>query len=138
MLDVQYRMHPAISHFPSMEFYNLSLQDGTVDAVGNVPARLLPPSSQHLPVDEQTGNRPAVIFLDHAGKESMKDKSRVNMNEGHIVASVVEDLLLHNPVSLYLLSVFLAKTLIPPPIVLSNSWGQKLASSPHTSPRFHC
>lgn len=100
MLDIQYRMHPAISRFPSSEFYNFCLHDGTVDAVGNVPSRLLPPASQHLKADANTGNRPSVIFLDHAGSESMKARSRVNVNEAQIVASVVEDLLLHNPVSI--------------------------------------
>jgi len=96
MLDVQYRMHPAISRFPSSEFYNFTLQDGTVDSGGNVSPLLLPPSSQHLQMDVKTGNRPSVIFLDHNGFESTKDRSRVNLNEAHLVASVVEDLLLNN------------------------------------------
>jgi hypothetical protein len=30
MLDTQYRMHPAISAFPSLTFYNSDLKDGTV------------------------------------------------------------------------------------------------------------
>ncbi|KAF7966306.1 hypothetical protein HWV62_39203 [Athelia sp. TMB] len=96
MLDVQYRMHPAISRFPSSEFYHHSLHDGTVDAAGNIPARLLPPSSSSLEADAQ-GHRPSVVFLDHASAESMKDRSRVNHNEGSIVCSIVEDLLLQNP-----------------------------------------
>lgn len=98
MLDIQYRMHPAISQFPSLEFYNQTLHDGTVDSIGNISSRLMPPTSQHLRENTETGNRPSVIFLDHAGSESMKDRSRVNHNEAHIVASVVEDLLLCNPV----------------------------------------
>ncbi|KAF8064109.1 P-loop containing nucleoside triphosphate hydrolase protein [Lyophyllum atratum] len=97
MLDTQYRMHPAISRFPSSEFYNHTLQDGTVDDVGNVHSRLSPPSSQHLQANVVTGNRPSVIFIDHKGAESMKERSRVNLNEAHIVASIVEDLLLNNP-----------------------------------------
>ncbi|KAJ7115532.1 P-loop containing nucleoside triphosphate hydrolase protein [Mycena crocata] len=96
MLDTQYRMHPSISLFPSSEFYNFSLHDGTVDAVGNVAPRLTPPASAHLKADEH-GNRPAVIFLDHAGGEALKDKSRVNQSEAAIVIGVVEDLLLNNP-----------------------------------------
>ncbi|KAF7970397.1 hypothetical protein HWV62_24191 [Athelia sp. TMB] len=96
MLDVQYRMHPAISRFPSSEFYHHSLHDGTIDAAGNIPARLLPPSSSSLEADAQ-GHRPSVVFLDHASAESMKDRSRVNHNEGSIVCSIVEDLLLQNP-----------------------------------------
>ncbi|KAH0579749.1 hypothetical protein H2248_002586 [Termitomyces sp. 'cryptogamus'] len=96
MLDTQYRMHPAISRFPSSEFYDHALQDGTVDAVGNAHEGLSPPSSQHLRGDA-TGNRPSVIFIDHSGAESMKERSRVNHNEAHIVASIVEDLLLNNP-----------------------------------------
>ncbi|KAF5376100.1 hypothetical protein D9615_007758 [Tricholomella constricta] len=97
MLDTQYRMHPAISRFPSSEFYNHALQDGTVDDDGNAHSRLSPPASQHLQADTTTGNRPSVIFIDHAGAESMKERSRVNLNEAHIVASIVEDLLLNNP-----------------------------------------
>ena len=101
MLDTQYRMHPAISHFPSSEFYDYALQDGTVDAVGNAHEGLSPPTSQHLRGDAK-GNRPSVIFIDHSGAESMKERSRVNHNEAHIVVSIVEDLLLNNPVSVYL------------------------------------
>ncbi|KAG6902936.1 hypothetical protein C0995_009328 [Termitomyces sp. Mi166 len=96
MLDTQYRMHPAISRFPSSEFYDHALQDGTVDAVGNAHEGLSPPTSQHLRGDA-TGNRPSVIFIDHSGAESSKERSRVNHNEAQIVASIVEDLLLHNP-----------------------------------------
>ena len=100
MLDVQYRMHPSISQFPSLEFYNLSLQDGTVDTLGKISPNLLPPLSSHLPVDASTGHRRSVAFLDHGGSETAKDRSRVNWNEAHIVCSVVEDLLLKNEVCL--------------------------------------
>ncbi|KAH7911786.1 P-loop containing nucleoside triphosphate hydrolase protein [Hygrophoropsis aurantiaca] len=96
MLDIQYRMHPSISHFPSSEFYNFSLQDGTIDSAGNVSPNLIPPLSTHLAIDTATGNRPSIVFLDHAGSESAKDRSRVNWNEASIVCSVVEDLLLQN------------------------------------------
>jgi superfamily I DNA and/or RNA helicase len=115
MLNVQYRMHPAISYFPSLEFYNLSLLDGTVDRSGYVSPRLMPPniSAALLPPGIQeagtesndirsfvkTSNRPPLIFLDHAGVESQKSNSRINENEAKIIASVVEDLLLNNEVS---------------------------------------
>lgn len=100
MLDVQYRMHPSISQFPSLEFYELSLRDGTVDTFGNISTNLHPPLSNHLLVDPSTGYRGSVVFLDHAGSETAKDRSRVNWNEAHIVCSVVEDLLLKNEVRL--------------------------------------
>ncbi|KAF7297208.1 hypothetical protein MIND_00953900 [Mycena indigotica] len=96
MLDTQYRMHPGISLFPSTEFYNFLLQDGTVDEGGNVTPSLAPPNSVHLKEDAN-GQRPAVIFLDHNGNEAIRDKSRVNHNEAGIVLGVVEDLLLNNP-----------------------------------------
>jgi len=97
MLDIQYRMHPDISHFPAKEFYNLALRDGTVDEVGNALPGLEPPNSRHLAIRDN--ERPSVIFLDHTGNESFKGRSRVNITEAHLVASVVEDLLLTNKVS---------------------------------------
>lgn len=112
MLDVQYRMHPTISRFPSHEFYDRELRDGTVDETGRVVPGLIPPESRVYPelvsasptfgLDtdlRQLGadGRPSVVFLDHVGNESVKDRSRVNWTEGHIVCSLVEDLLLRNP-----------------------------------------
>ncbi|CAA7261960.1 unnamed protein product [Cyclocybe aegerita] len=95
MLDIQYRMHPTISKFPAREFYGLALQDGTVDVFGKPLPSLEPPRSKHL--KKKTGKeKPSVIFLDHTGNESFKGRSRVNITEGHIVASIVEDLLLAN------------------------------------------
>ncbi|EKM52366.1 uncharacterized protein PHACADRAFT_186519 [Phanerochaete carnosa HHB-10118-sp] len=114
MLDIQYRMHPTISCFPSHEFYDRELRDGTVDETGKVVPGLVPPESRiyqelqtslrassaglntnlrHLGAD----GRPSVVFLDHVGAESAKDRSRVNWNEVHIVCSLVEDLMLRNP-----------------------------------------
>ena len=101
MLDIQYRMHPDISRFPSAEFYDFSLSDGTVDSFGNAVPFLEPPVSTHLRANPVTGNRPSLIFLDHAGSESIKDRSRANWNEAHIVCGIVEDLLLRNKVRLY-------------------------------------
>lgn len=103
MLDIQYRMHPRISHFPSLEFYNSSIQDGTTDKDGNVVVGLEPPMSlTHLLQDGnhegQSRSRPSVIFLDHFGYETMSGRSRVNHHEAQIVVSLVEDLLLQNPV----------------------------------------
>ncbi|KIJ30456.1 hypothetical protein M422DRAFT_61717 [Sphaerobolus stellatus SS14] len=97
MLDRQYRMHPTLSRFPSSEFYNFALFDGTVGADGSIHPRLLPPTSTHLEVNPATGDRPSVIFLDHAGNEALKDRSRVNLNEARLVCAVIEDLLMHNP-----------------------------------------
>ena len=101
LLDVQYRMHPAISRFPAQEFYDSALINGTEDLLGNVSPGLDPPKSKHLINDSVTGNRPSVVFIDHTGNESMKGRSRVNVMEGHIVASVVEDLLLNNKVGYF-------------------------------------
>jgi superfamily I DNA and/or RNA helicase len=93
-------MHPAISKFPASEFYNLRLRDGTVDSFGNIPSGLRPPVSRHLLTDSGTKYSPSVVFLDHAGSESKKDRSWVNVDEAHIVCSLVEDLLLHNEASI--------------------------------------
>jgi superfamily I DNA and/or RNA helicase len=99
MLDTQYRMHPTISRFPSSEFYNYTLLDGTVNEAGNVLPGLSPPVCSHLPVDPKTGERPSLVFVHHEGPESLKDRSRVNWMEAYIVCSIVEELLLNNPVS---------------------------------------
>ena len=98
MLDVQYRMHPAISRFPAQEFYNSALINGTEDLLGNISPKLDPPNSKHLINNLVTGHRPSLVFIDHTGNESKKARSLVNVVEGHIVAGVVEDLLLNNRV----------------------------------------
>jgi superfamily I DNA and/or RNA helicase len=98
MLDMQYRMHPEISRFPSSEFYAKSLKDGTVDSGGNVPSRLHPPLSEHLVINDATGGRPSVVFLDHDGLEATKDRSRINVADAAIVCAVLEDLLRQNEV----------------------------------------
>lgn len=104
MLNIQYRMHPALSKFPSSEFYNLSVSDATVSALGEISPMLLPPTSIHLEADPETGHRPSVIFLDHTGNEAIQDRSRVNYNEMKIICAVIEDLLLNNPVRLSLVT----------------------------------
>ncbi|KAH9993020.1 AAA domain-containing protein [Russula vinacea] len=96
MLDMQYRMHPEISRFPSSEFYARSLKDGTVDSGGNVLAQLQPPVSEHLVINALTGGRPSVVFLDHDGLEATKDRSRINVTDAAIVCAVLEDLLCRN------------------------------------------
>src|SRR5882757_8317606 len=101
MLDVQYRMHPAICRFPAQEFYDSALVNGTEDLLGNISPGLDPPKSKHLINNSVTGTRPSVVFIDHTGNESMKGRSRVNVMEGHLVASVVEDLLLNNEVGCF-------------------------------------
>lgn len=100
MLDIQYRMHPAISRFPAQEFYDSTLINGTEDLLGNIMPGLDPPKSMHLIDNSVTGHRPSVVFIDHTGNESLKGRSRLNVMEGHIVASIVEDLLLNNKVGL--------------------------------------
>ena len=103
MLDMQYRMHPEISRFPSSEFYARSLKDGTVDSGGNVLAQLHPPVSEHLVINALTGDRPSVVFLDHDGLEATKDRSRINVTDAAIVCAILEDLLCRNEVDIQLL-----------------------------------
>ena len=98
MLDIQYRMHPSISRFPSSEFYNRALVDGTVNESGQVASNLLPPVSSHLALNADTGHRPSVIFIDHLGPEAIKSRSRVNWTEAYIACNIIEDLLLKNEV----------------------------------------
>ncbi|EJU00563.1 P-loop containing nucleoside triphosphate hydrolase protein [Dacryopinax primogenitus] len=102
MLDMQYRMHPSISRFPSAQFYNKTLRDGTVDHAGKVRPSLAPPKSTLLD-DESVSElqtekeRLSVVFVDHAGSEAKKDRSRINAGEAQMVCSIVEELLYCNP-----------------------------------------
>lgn len=98
MLAKQYRMHPEISKFPSHEFYDKKLQDGTVDAAGLPAASRAPPISSFLPFNPVTGRWPSAIFLDHAAPESRRGRSIENLNEADIICYVIEDLLMKNPV----------------------------------------
>ena len=102
MLDVQYRMHPALSRFPAKEFYDHSLLDGTVSARGEVVPELKPPQSKYLARrtvdDEDTDEMHNIIFLDHRHPEARKDRSVLNVGEAQLCCDIVEDLLMQNPV----------------------------------------
>lgn len=127
MLDMQYRMHPEISRFPSSEFYARSLKDGTVDTRGNVLSWLQPPLSEHLVINALTGDRPSVVFLDHDGLEATKDRSRINVTDAAIVCAVIEDLLCQNEV----MFSFLPAEVYPLKSLPRICAATKLASSPH-------
>ncbi|KAG8763510.1 hypothetical protein FRC19_007519, partial [Serendipita sp. 401] len=97
MLNTQYRMHPTISAFPSKNFYNTALKDGTVLPSG--AAILSPPRSRHLSCRKslQTGEIPSVLFIHHDNYEITIDRSKANLKEISIVMAILEDLLLSNP-----------------------------------------
>ena len=97
MLDTQYRMHPAISAFPSTAFYNGDLKDGTVDPEGDALPRLAPPETSFL--RDAEGKLRNVMFIDHDHPESPESMSLSNYGDAEKVTDVVVDLLLQNPVS---------------------------------------
>lgn len=84
LLDVQYRMHPAISKFPSAEFYNGRLKDGP-----DVETLNIRPWHQVAPL------APYRFFDIVTGKESQNSKSMsyVNMEEIRVAIELVEDLM---------------------------------------------
>jgi superfamily I DNA and/or RNA helicase len=96
MLDTQYRMHPAISAFPSATFYNSDLKDGTVDPSGNVVQGFNIPQTPFL-CDAQ-GRPTSMTFVNHDHPESPELKSIANHGETAIIASCIADLLANNPV----------------------------------------
>ena len=92
MLDTQYRMHPAISAFPSAKFYNGDLKDGTIDASGAPLPGFEVPVSSYLADPSQ-----AMTFVDHDHPESPEMKSIANHGDAEIIADIVVDLLHKNP-----------------------------------------
>jgi superfamily I DNA and/or RNA helicase len=99
MLDTQYRMHPAISAFPSHAFYNDDLKDGTVQSGGEVRPGFEPPITSFL-VEDESGRRSNLTFVDHDYKETPQMRSIANHGDAEKVCDIVTDLLFNNPVSL--------------------------------------
>lgn len=93
MLDTQYRMHPAISAFPNKAFYASALSDGTTLPDGSALPGFEPPSTVYLLPGKN------VTFIDHDHPESPQMSSLANHGDANIVASIVADLLIRNPVS---------------------------------------
>ncbi|KAK4688511.1 carbonic anhydrase, partial [Tremellales sp. Uapishka_1] len=91
MLDTQYRMHPAISHFPNQAFYASALKDGTSSF------HLDPPETEFLVVDPETNKRKNMTFVDHEHPESPMNKSIENYGDVEKVCDIVTDLLAKNP-----------------------------------------
>jgi superfamily I DNA and/or RNA helicase len=97
MLDTQYRMHPAISAFPSKTFYNSDLKDGTRLADGNVKDGFDIPQSRYL--EDCEGRPSSMVFIDHDHPESPESRSIANHGDAEIISDIVVDLLHSNPVS---------------------------------------
>ena len=97
MLDTQYRMHPAISAFPSSTFYNGDLKDGTVLPNGVVRPGFDTPVTSFL-IDDVNGKRSNLTFIDHDHPESPRMRSIANHGDAEMVCDIVTDLLLNNPV----------------------------------------
>ncbi|WVW84149.1 hypothetical protein I302_106178 [Kwoniella bestiolae CBS 10118] len=91
MLDTQYRMHPTLSSFPSQTFYSGLLKDGTS------PSQRLPPETEFLVKDEQTGMRKNITFLNHDHPESPISKSIANYADAEYACDVIADLMYKNP-----------------------------------------
>jgi superfamily I DNA and/or RNA helicase len=91
MLDTQYRMHPDISLFSNVAFYDGQLRDG-VNA-----AELAAPRTSYLPTDSQ-GQTKHLGFIDHGFPETPRSKSLANEGDADIVCDIVADLLACNPV----------------------------------------
>ncbi|KAJ3474697.1 hypothetical protein NLI96_g12310 [Meripilus lineatus] len=95
-LDTQYRMHPALSQFPSSEFYHGLLKDGTIDHNGNGEtfSHLSAPISTF---SERIGDDYLhSLFLYHRSPATRVNSSWNNDHEATLVLRVVEDLLLRN------------------------------------------
>ncbi|KAL7717469.1 Splicing endonuclease positive effector sen1 [Entamoeba marina] len=78
MLTIQYRMHPLIREFPSLQFYNNALLDGRDDSV--------------LPCSVHKGFTPVVFYDVRGGLEERVGSTLVNDVEVQVVVGVLESL----------------------------------------------
>lgn len=90
-------MDPRISAFPAQEFYGGALLDGLTNdrGAGSAAQEMPMPIRSKYLTDEGS----PVVFLDHVGPETRRDRSRINQLEADIVCQVIGDLLQQNPVS---------------------------------------
>lgn len=80
LLDVQYRMHPDISRFPSREFYNGRLQDGpNMDIINKRPWHACTPLQPYKFFDISTGRQ----------EQNTKTMSYVNLEEIQVAMDLV-------------------------------------------------
>jgi hypothetical protein len=88
VLDVQYRMHPTISCFPSWRFYHSLLRDGVTAMERALPNGVFPtPNSR-------------ACFLEVPGQEEQLNTSKLNRMESNCVIWVVKQLMMLGGVSL--------------------------------------
>ncbi|ELR16091.1 uncharacterized protein ACA1_224920 [Acanthamoeba castellanii str. Neff] len=80
MLEIQYRMHPIISEFPSVHFYGGKIKDGIVAAQRPSPTGIAWPSE---------GNPIAFVNVDGYEKQSTDGYSWFNSAEGEAVFQLV-------------------------------------------------
>ncbi|SCU90406.1 LAME_0E08416g1_1 [Lachancea meyersii CBS 8951] len=86
LLNIQYRMHPAISKFPSSEFYKGKLSDGPeMEAVNSRPWHKRSPLGPYKFFDIATGRQ----------EQNKKSMSFVNFEECRVAVELVENLLNH-------------------------------------------
>ncbi|XP_035673963.1 uncharacterized protein LOC118414200 [Branchiostoma floridae] len=82
LLDTQYRMHPAMSAFPSQHFYNGQIKDG-VEASARRPPSGFDWPNQNMPVS----------FVNVSSRETSRGTSKFNDEEVKIVIAMTEQLL---------------------------------------------
>lgn len=80
MLSVQYRMHPAISAFPSKRFYEGNLKDWE----GIVKAAVPPIPYYQVPIFKP------VVFFSLDSEESQENTSKVNRDEVAFICQFLE------------------------------------------------
>jgi superfamily I DNA and/or RNA helicase len=88
-------MHPGISAFPSMEFYNSVLRN---DKAYSKNIKASPLYSSYFDACKARSNEKSIstVFIHHNHRENTQGYSRTNYGDITIVISIVEDLLLKN------------------------------------------
>lgn len=97
LLNIQYRMHPSISRFPNLNYYDDSLKDGITSEVRPIISGFNWPNKEK-----------PICCIDIKGEEAVSGKSIYNLNEVEVIIKILTDLVKNNSIDLSNIGVITA------------------------------